>query len=389
MSTIYNSSLNNSQEIQIQENDRFIYEGYIQNNNIKIDNNKITGIDNPIEPKDAVNLNYLITRLPNFGNNLIIFNKNDTFTCDNEITFNNNILQADEFLINDTISFSEGTITGLSEPTLYNQAATKSYVDNLYKLNQTTIKIGIPILNYPAEQMYNSILYRDPVFESDINTKLDITADAESIISLFPDNSIGNSTIFILSNINTNNVSIYLKPGNNVNFNNTDKDIIIPAQFIMVSRLIITGINNILLYIEYIGISTIYNNCIFNNSFSTDNLIVNQNIFYYYYDNPIYNNSIQIFWEEIFQGQATKTLLTQNTDIYLPTNISNLGSYSGLYTFILRNANPNYSLTLKSNPGWILDSYSNFIIPHNKSILLWFYLTGNSIIVYNIGILNI
>lgn len=367
-------------------------------------NGTLSNLKDPINNNDVATLNYLLSKKCNpYGpNQSIQYNENGEFKGSNNFVISD-LLYVDE-ISNGIVSFSEGTFTGLSDPINSLQAANMNYVNNINNINSSII-INDNNINYSAGQMYNSIIYRDPIISNLYNTKFDTTASALSLINEFQNTTIGNSSVFYLKNISTNDDTyIYLKPGNGVTFNTgTSNGITVPRNYILSAYIIITSPTTVLIYINNISFGTQPENLKYSitggpllpylyRSLVTDSLKIS-NLFITYYDDPILTNS-PLNWIDIFYGQTTRKELSSDEILYLPQPASNfifLTNISGYYRFIIRNNDTLYNVFLSATSGWILDPNSNFKIPPGKSLLLWFYINGSegTITVYSIGLMSI
>lgn len=408
MTTVYPSTIYSIQEIQnlnVQE----LNVNNISDSVLTIENDKISGVIDPVSDSQICNLNYLIEAEPRANGplNSVQFNDLGNFNGSSNFKFQSNKLSTD-VITNGTVIFSEGTLDGIVNDTTLNSAVNKSYVDNSLNLNETTLLLGTSI-TYSANQMVNGIIYRDPIVNNTISTQYDTTSDAISLVQQFENNSIGNSVSFYLKNITSNpDVFIFLKPGTGVTFNNSSDGITIPQNYLLKAKIIIISLTEILMLIESVEYSgsveefkytkTISSSTPYTlESIITNSLKCNTALFDVYYDDESLNVG-PLTLTSIIYGQAYRKNLTNDITLFFPDPVSsflienNEGLVlSGYYRFIFRNADTVYNVTLSGSNGWILDSYSNYTIPPQTSVLLWLYVDGNnnSVKVYQIGKMSI
>lgn len=408
MTSIYPSTLYTIQEIQ-NLNVQQLNVNNISDSVLTIENNMISGVIDPVSDSQIANLNYLIQAEPRANGplNSVQFNDLGNFNGSSNFKFQSNKLSTD-VITNGTVVFSEGTLDGIVNDTTLNSAVNKSYIDNSLNLNETTLLLGTSI-TYSANQMVNGIIYRDPIVNNTVSTQYDKTADAISLVQQFENNSIGNSVSFYLKNItNDPDVFIFLKPGTGVTFNNSTDGITIPQNYLLKAKIIIISLTEILILIESIEYSgsieefkytkTISSSTPYTlESIVTNSLKCNTALFDVYYDDESLNVG-PLTLTSIIYGQAYRKNLTSNITLFFPDPVSSFlienseGSVlSGYYRFIFRNADTVYNVTLSGSNGWILDSYSNYTIPPQTSVLLWLYVDGNnnSVKVYQIGKMSI
>ena len=401
-SSIYPSSNYLIQEIQnlnIQE----LRVNKITDSVLTIEDNTIKNLNDPVNDNDAANYNYLIESEPRANGplNSVQFNNNGNFDGSNNFKFQSNTLSTD-VITNEINTFSEGTIDGIVNDSSLNSAVNKSYIDNSLNLNETTLLLATN-LTYSANQMINGIIYRDPIVNNTVSTQYDTTADAVSLVQQFENNSIGNSVSFYLKNITNNrDVFIFLKPGVGVTFNNSSDGITIPQNYILKSKLVIISLTEILMLIESVEYSGSIEEFKYLKTLSSstpysletiicNSLKCNSGLFDVYYDDESLNVG-PLTLTSIIYGQTYRKNLTSDITLFFPDPVSSFllennesTVLNGYYRFIFRNADSTYSVTLSGSNGWILDSYSNYTIPPQTSVLLWFYVTENSVRVYQIG----
>ncbi len=415
---LYPSNIYNAQEIEIMSVDVCISNS-ISDTVSTLNAGILSNLIEPITSSNAGTKNYLINSAatPMSPTSSIQFNVSGQFRGSplfyvSEISPSTvpNVLRIPN-LTNGTVSFTGGTITGLSDPVSAQQLASKNYVDTLSNLTTSKLIMNSKV-SYSANQMVSNILYRDTILDNLNNTIFDTTAPASDIISLMSENgsATGSSCSFYLKNVSRISF-IYLKAGSGVLFNNLSSDyfVTVPPNYILTSKLIIQGLN-ILFYIESIQLSSSYadskelisNLSILDSykyrSLLTNSLKITNALFMNYYDDSTLNISQPISWENLLNGQVCRYNLTNDIInsfpepalLFFPV-FSGSDSFNGGYRFIFRNGDPTYSITLIESSGWIFDQTSNFTIEPKKSALLWFFLNSETknITVFMIGKMDV
>jgi len=178
------------------------------NINTELSGGILSNLNNPILDSQGATYAYA-TMYGGAGNpggplKSIQFNNNNSFGGSNYLTFDKttNTLMANN-ISNGTVTIGSGTISGLSNPTTNQEAATKNYVDNYTSLTITTNNT-VGATTYLAADMINGIIYRNTQTNG-ITT--DILPTAAQIIAA-SNASVGTTLFFSIKNINSDYANI-------------------------------------------------------------------------------------------------------------------------------------------------------------------------------------
>jgi len=362
---------------------------------ITIKDGSITGLSDPIDDDQASSRNYLIRKrpVPVGPVNSVQLEQDDLLSYSPSLTFDGTTLSFDK-LTNNDVTIENGTITGLITGSQYNSAATKDYIDSIFNLHTTNIYINSDITYSPTIMIYG-IIYRDSLTSL---LRTDTTASAVSIISEFPDTSIGNSAYMFIKNNSSNNDSVIrIVPGTGVSFSTIDQEIYLHSSYILKCLLIITGISTVMIYPESISFSGSQTSSKITNvvsplrpyalnSLFTDTLVVSDVLWKTYYDDTLLNTSnLSISWQSILNGQGSRSGLISDITMYFPEPAGSLFNEISRYEYIFRNADPIYSITLSNSNTW---HFEPFTLGPRTSVLLWFLINEEHIDVSIIGKFN-
>jgi hypothetical protein len=166
----------------------------------------VTGLVPPTDLQNAVTKSF-VDGLVNVANpvNSVQFN-NMVFAGSANLTYVPNTLTVNG-IINDGsgISISGGIISGLNDPTIGNQIATKNYVDSFTSITANNYIISDTSVTYTAAQVINATILRNLATDNVNGISLtDTTPTATQLVSFVSNASIGYAAKFRIMNDNPN-----------------------------------------------------------------------------------------------------------------------------------------------------------------------------------------
>ena len=196
----------------------------------------LSGIKDPVLPQDAATRAYADANAgggaPGLPFTAVQFNNSGSFGGSASLVFDKSTTTLTTSSITDgTITFTGGRISNLTNPVLPQDAATKSYVDSLFAITETSDATAGSI-TYDATSMINGVISRDP----GSGTVVDTTASAADLVAAVTEPQVGMTFDFTVKNISseyTSQLSIVAGTGVTIDFDTTIyKDYVYTAKII-------------------------------------------------------------------------------------------------------------------------------------------------------------
>ncbi len=176
--------------------------------NTTLSRGRLANINDPFYNSQGATYAYALahggTSNPGGPVNSIQYNNSGAFGGSSYLTFDNgtNTLMANK-ISNGTVNINSNTISGLSDPTSGQQAATKNYVDNYTSLSIAEVN-AIGATTYSAASVVNSIIYRDTQTSG---TTTDTLPTAAQIITE-SSATVGTTLTFGIRNVNSDYTNV-------------------------------------------------------------------------------------------------------------------------------------------------------------------------------------
>jgi hypothetical protein len=159
--------------------------------NLTLTEGILSNLKDPVLLQDAATRSYAELNAPGGApggsDKDVQFNNGITFSGSDNLEFDKGTTTLTTTAITDgTVTLGSGRISGLSNPLLPQDAATKDYVDNLFFISETTFT-GTPV-TYTGTSMVNGIITRDVLVGGSV---VDTTATAEDIVAAVTDPVVG------------------------------------------------------------------------------------------------------------------------------------------------------------------------------------------------------
>lgn len=172
----------------------------------------LSGLNDPVLDSQGATYAYVLSHggasNPGGPVTAVQYNDSGSFGGSTSLTFNGSVLTANK-ISNGTVNIGSNTISGLSDPVLDQEAATKNYVDNYTAINISTVNT-VGATTYTAASVVNGLIYRDTQTSGSVTDTLPTAAQiiAESGAT------VGTTITFSIKNISSDLSNVFnFSPG--------------------------------------------------------------------------------------------------------------------------------------------------------------------------------